>query len=131
MFVYDLTGCGLESSCGHLNCKFRACFEQGVPEHSGNYRVWVHSETRAWHDRNIQSYTMFMVSQWIQCKTQHKNVKSITSYRESPLRQEMLNDLALMHEGWNLSQIFSKCVDMFHHETWQVTLIFPKTTTTD
>ena len=34
---------------------FRACFEQGVPWHSGNYRVWIHSETRTWHDKNIQS----------------------------------------------------------------------------
>ena len=33
----------------------RACFEQGVPWHSGNYRVSIHSETRTWHDKNIQS----------------------------------------------------------------------------
>ena len=31
-----------ESSCSHLNFRFRACFEQGVPLHS-------------WHDKNIQS----------------------------------------------------------------------------
>ena len=30
-FVYKLSGCGFESSCSHLNFKFRACFEQGVP----------------------------------------------------------------------------------------------------
>ena len=30
------------------------CFEQGVPWHSGNYRVWIHSETCTWHDENIQ-----------------------------------------------------------------------------
>ena len=29
-----------------INFRFRACFEQGVPWHSGNYRVQVHSETR-------------------------------------------------------------------------------------
>ena len=29
-----------ESSCSHLNFRFRPCFEQGVPWHSGNYRVW-------------------------------------------------------------------------------------------
>ena len=22
---------------------------------SGNYRMWIHSETRMWHDKNIQS----------------------------------------------------------------------------
>ena len=55
VFVYELSGCGFESSCSHLNFRFRACFEQGVPWHSGNYRVWIHSETRTWHDKNIQS----------------------------------------------------------------------------
>ena len=28
--------------------------ECGVPWHSGNYRVWIHSETHTWHDKNIQ-----------------------------------------------------------------------------
>ena len=55
VFVYELSGCGFESSCSHLNFRFRACFEQGVPWHSGNYRVWIHSETRTWHDKNIQA----------------------------------------------------------------------------
>ena len=55
MFVYELSGCWFESSCSHLNFKFCACFEQGVPWHSGNYRMWIHSETRTWHDKNIQS----------------------------------------------------------------------------
>ena len=39
VFVYELSGCGFESSCSHLNFRFRACFEQGVPWHSGNYSV--------------------------------------------------------------------------------------------
>ena len=26
-----------------------------LPWHSGNYRVWIHSETRTWHDKNIRS----------------------------------------------------------------------------
>ena len=55
MFVYELSGCGFESSCSHLNFRFRACFVQGVPWHSGNYRVRIHSETRTWHDKNIQT----------------------------------------------------------------------------
>ena len=33
VFVYELSGCGFESSCSHLNFKFRTCFEQGVPWH--------------------------------------------------------------------------------------------------
>ena len=41
VFVYKLSGSGFESSCSHLNFRLRACFEQGVPWHSGNYRVWI------------------------------------------------------------------------------------------
>ena len=55
VFVYELSGCGFQSSCSHLNFRFCNCFEQGVPWHSGNYRVWIHSETRTWHDKTIQS----------------------------------------------------------------------------
>ena len=55
MFVHELSGCGFEPSCSHLNFRFRACFEQSVPWHSGNYRMWIHSEKRTWHDKNIQS----------------------------------------------------------------------------
>ena len=51
VFVYELSGCGFKSSCSHLNFRFRACFEQGVPWHSGSYRVWIHSETHTWHDK--------------------------------------------------------------------------------
>ena len=29
-----------------------------VPWHSGNYRVLIHSETRTWHDKNMQSNAM-------------------------------------------------------------------------
>ena len=51
--------CGFESRCCHLNFKYRVCFEQGVPWHSGNYRVWIHYETCTWHDKNIQSNTTY------------------------------------------------------------------------
>ena len=53
--VYQLTGCGFEFSCSHLNFRFPVCFTQGVPWHSGSYRVWINSEKRTWHDKNIQS----------------------------------------------------------------------------
>ena len=42
------------TSCSHFNFRFRACFKQGVPWHSGNYRVRTDSETRTCHDKNIQ-----------------------------------------------------------------------------
>ena len=54
--VYQLSGSGFESSCSHLNFRFRACFKQGVPWHLGNYWVWIHSETRTWHDKKIQTF---------------------------------------------------------------------------
>ena len=54
VFVYELNGSGFESSCSHLIFRFRACFEQGILWHSGNYRVWIHSETSTWQDKNIQ-----------------------------------------------------------------------------
>ena len=59
MFVCELSGCGFEFSCSHLHFKFRACFEQGVPWHICNYRVWIRSETRTWHDKNITSNTPY------------------------------------------------------------------------
>ena len=55
VFVEELSGSGFESSCSYFTFRFRACFEEGVPSHSGNYRVWIDSETRKWHDKNIQS----------------------------------------------------------------------------
>ena len=55
VFVYELSGCGFEYRCNHLNFRFHACFEQGVHWHSGNYGVWIHSEPRTWHDKNIHS----------------------------------------------------------------------------
>ena len=65
VFVYELSGSGFKSSCSHLTFRFRACFEQRVPWHSGNYRVWIHSETRTWHDKNIQFFQTFYKN----CKT--------------------------------------------------------------
>ena len=53
MFVYELSGCEFESRWSHLNCRYCTCFEQGVPWHSDNCRVWIHSETHTWHDKNI------------------------------------------------------------------------------
>ena len=31
VFVYKLSDCGFQSRCSHLNFRFHACFEQGVP----------------------------------------------------------------------------------------------------
>ena len=55
VFIFKLSGSGFESSCSHLNLKFGTCLNEGVPWHSGSYRVWIHSEMHTWHDKNIQS----------------------------------------------------------------------------
>ena len=46
---------GFESSCSDFTFRFRACFEQGVPWHSGNYRVWIHSENAyvTWQEHTV------------------------------------------------------------------------------
>ena len=33
--------------------RYGACFERGVPWHSGKYRVWIHLEMPIWYDNNI------------------------------------------------------------------------------
>ena len=55
VFIHELSGCQFESCCSHLNFRYHACFEQGVPWHSGNCRVWIHFKTYVWHDKNIQA----------------------------------------------------------------------------
>ena len=38
-WVFELSGSWFESRYSHLNFRYRVCFEQGIPWHSGNYRV--------------------------------------------------------------------------------------------
>ena len=54
VLIYELGFSAFESTCSHLNCRFPTCFQQRVPWHWSNYRVCIHSETRTWHDKNIQ-----------------------------------------------------------------------------
>ena len=76
MFVCELSGCGFESSCSHFNFRPRACFKQGVPWHSCHYRVWIHSETRKWHDKKIQSKQMLFLS----LKNDKQLLKNVDQY---------------------------------------------------
>ena len=39
VFVDEISGCGFKSRCSRLKFRYRACFEQWVPWHSGNYKV--------------------------------------------------------------------------------------------
>ena len=42
------------SDCMFLSCHVRIS-EWRVPWHLGKHRVWIHSEMRTWHDKNLQS----------------------------------------------------------------------------
>ena len=53
-FVYDGSGCGIDSCCSYLSFRYSAFFEQGVSWDSDNYRVYIHFKTRLWHDKNTQ-----------------------------------------------------------------------------
>ena len=55
VFAHQLSGCEFESRWSHLIFRYGACFEQEVSGHSGNCRVWIHSQTRTRHEKNIQS----------------------------------------------------------------------------
>ena len=55
MFVYELSGCEFKSRCCDLNFRCGACFNKEFLDIKANYRVWIHSETRTWHDNNIKS----------------------------------------------------------------------------
>ena len=76
VFIYKLSGCGFESSCSHLNFRCCACFKQGVPWHSDNFRVWIHSDMHMWHDKNIQSNATY----WYVLKTQLNHFTSLAKW---------------------------------------------------
>ena len=76
VFVYELSVSGFESSCSHLNFRFHAGFEQGFPWHSGNYRVWIHSEMCTWHDKNIQSAFFLVLNLVILGRLRYPNTSS-------------------------------------------------------
>ena len=54
VFIYKLGCCVFDPRCSHLHLRYGAYFQQGIPWHSGKYRVWIYSETRTWGE-NIQS----------------------------------------------------------------------------
>ena len=60
-FVYEISGCGIDSCYGYLNFRYRACFEQGAPWHSDNYRVYIYSKTWMWHDKKNSQLKNFLL----------------------------------------------------------------------
>ena len=90
VFVYELGGCGFESRCSHINFRYLVCLEQGVPWHSSNYRVLIHSETRTWHDKNIQRNDKVWnlsnrIWRWRRCRYMVKSFLSIKVFQNNLL----------------------------------------------
>ena len=107
VFVYELSGCGFESSWNHLNFRFHACYEQGVPWHSRNYRVWIHSEMRTWHDKYILpshpaltrrgdiAATSLCTSQWRRRYVSNKTSNDVSMERREDVSMVRLYDVLL------------------------------------
>ena len=62
--VYELSGCGFEFRY-HLNFRYRACFEQGVPRQSGNYNVWIHSYNQIHRRDKYSQYSSIIRPVWL------------------------------------------------------------------
>ena len=57
VFVYETSGCGIDSRCRYLKVRYCAWFEQRAPWHLDNCRVYTHAKTRMWHGKNTQLKT--------------------------------------------------------------------------
>ena len=124
LFVYELSDCGFESRCNHLNLRYRACFEQGAPWHSRNYRVQIHSKMRMRHDKNAQSlcdpcyifeyvyshtfHVNFLLKrhvpcdQRISCFSYHKQRTDSKPFSGLIGPRHMTTSLAVPHQSWML-----------------------------
>ena len=84
----------VKSSCSHLNFRFLVCFEEGTPWHSGNFRVWIQSETHTWHDKNIQS-TLYGVCPILCIRVRHLvpvyHLSLVICYPCSSLKKSYVN----------------------------------------
>ena len=102
VFVYKLSGCGFESRCSHLIFRYGDYFEQWFPWHSGNCRVWIHSQIRTWHDKNTQSNAPYREV----LTAQLKNLASLPKWLSGPLRTKWLwvrvPLQSLNHQIWRL-----------------------------
>ena len=113
VFLCELSCCGFKSRCSHLSFRYRACFEQGLPWHSGNYRAKIHSKTCTWHEENIQYELPMMallaisISQRIFQRIFHKTTWSLffpETWRKTVVRSKLdefcsyhiINQLMLM-----------------------------------
>ena len=101
MFVYGLSGCGCESRCSHLEFRYRACFEQGVPWHSIECRFTL----KRVHDMMI-TYSLII---------------RVTSYI-TRLLWEFCTILTHCHNYLCIRNVTALCIIIMHHQ-WKSTYL--------
>ena len=60
------------------------------PWYSGNYRVWIHSETHTWHDKNIQSVEHKVTLTWRYYSEKNNEITATTTIEPLTLRPAQL-----------------------------------------
>ena len=100
VFAHELGGCGFESRCCHLKFRYGTCFEQEVPLHSGNYRVYVHSEARKWHDNNIVFYNQLRYPFMINLDSCNVSCNTVDDLSRRICVPNKTTDVNLMHLIW-------------------------------
>ena len=93
--IHQLKICGFESCCSHLNFRFCTCLEQGVPWHSCNYGVWIHSETRMWHSSII--WSVWLNGLWVQVPLQLPKNLTVNSFKLILLHNQNLKITLFTH----------------------------------
>ena len=100
VFAQELGGCGFESRCCHLKFRYGTYFEQEVPLHSGNYRVYVHSEARKWHDNNIVFYNQLRYPFMINLDSCNVSCNTVDDLSRRICVPNKTTDVNLMHLIW-------------------------------
>ena len=90
-----------------LNFSYRTCFEQGVPWHSGNYRVYIHSENAyvTWEEHTV---TIILVEN----DKIFQDDKAITNAFINYFTN-VTHSVGLKKKNIGLEKLFSKIVENF------------------
>ena len=115
-----------ESSCRHLNFRFRVWFEWGVPWHSGNYRVSIQSEKRTWNDKNILSNFGFKNAEWHFRYTDYSEIGVLFLFHQKSwkfvhwkLKNSHLKIWKLVKQQVSSIKFFQKLfLKRFYHKCW-------------
>ena len=79
--------------------------EQGVPWHSGNYRVWIYSKTRTWHNKNIQSVASLLQKSLKNINIINQYQKLEKKYKYTPKIKKNKSRKKIIEKNWKPSQI--------------------------